>query len=86
MLPSNNPGHTGNSGHAVTCVTRDSLANLVVGVTGVTTVSRSAICPALWPLVQSAVSNAMSEAFHSMGVGLYTKHKGLQKGWRHRPF
>jgi hypothetical protein len=31
--------------------------------------SRSAICPALWPLVQSAVSNATSEAFHSMGVG-----------------
>jgi hypothetical protein len=45
-----------------------------------------AICAALWPLVQSAVSNATSEAFHSMGVGLYTKHKGLQKGWRHRLF
>jgi hypothetical protein len=45
--------------------------------------SRSAICPALWPLVQSAVSSATSEAFHSMGDGLYTKHEELRKGWRH---
>src|ERR1700722_12769542 len=48
--------------------------------------SRSAICPALWPLVQSAVSNTTSEAFHSMGDVLYTKHEGLRKGWRHRLF